>query len=312
MAKKKKDTVEFRFYEIPQGESALILCGSSWRRVYGHENMNLHFHNLMEIGICREGEGIMYMDEERVPYTGGCLTVIPENFPHITISAGEDENFWEYVFFDLKSMANAVFPDNPVYQEEVLKVLNKKGFLLEPGANETLVMLVNAIIAEEKEALQFGNKMIHYYIKALVTELVRSNKHMPSISESRARGSNMAQIAAALSYINENYAEKIKASDLASICGMSETHFRRVFEEYIQMTPIDYVNLCRIQKACEFMRKTNDSMDLIASKCGFTTTSTFNRNFKKFLETSPYQWKINPSNYENKLLNYHISALKGW
>lgn len=37
MAKRKKDTMEFRFYELPQGESALVLCGESWKRVYGHE-----------------------------------------------------------------------------------------------------------------------------------------------------------------------------------------------------------------------------------------------------------------------------------
>ena len=78
------------------------------------------------------------------------------------------------------------------------------------------------------------------------------------------------------------------------------------------MSPMDYVNLIRIQKACELMKKSNDSMDTIAIKCGFTTTSTFNRNFRKFLDTSPYQWKINPENYEHKLLNYRISALKGW
>ena len=47
MAKRKKDTMEFRFYELPQGESALVLCGESWKRVYGHEEFHLHFHNLM-------------------------------------------------------------------------------------------------------------------------------------------------------------------------------------------------------------------------------------------------------------------------
>lgn len=64
MAKRKKDTMEFRFYELPQGESALVLCGESWKRVYGHEEFHLHFHNLLEIGICREGDGNMYLDED--------------------------------------------------------------------------------------------------------------------------------------------------------------------------------------------------------------------------------------------------------
>ena len=130
--------------------------------------------------------------------------------------------------------------------------------------------------------------------------------------EQPVKGTNMAQIAAALDYINKNYDKQIKAIELANICSMSETHFRRIFEEYINMSPMDYVNLIRIQRACDLMKKTNDSMDLVAVKCGFSTTSTFNRNFKKYLNTSPYQWKINPGNYEHKLLNFRISALKGW
>ena len=104
----------------------------------------------------------------------------------------------------------------------------------------------------------------------------------------------------------------IRVEELARVCHMSETHFRRVFESCINMSPVDYVNLKRVQKACDLMKKTNDSMDMVAEKVGFSTTSTFNRNFKKFLGTSPYQWKINPENYENKLLNYRISAVKGW
>ena len=57
---------------------------------------------------------------------------------------------------------------------------------------------------------------------------------------------------------------------------MSETHFRRVFESYMNMSPMDYINLMRVQKACDIMKKTNDSMDVVAQKVGFTTTSISN------------------------------------
>ena len=87
--------MEFRFYELPQGESALVLCGESWKRVYGHEEFHLHFHNLLEIGICREGDGNMYLDEDIYQYHDGDITFIPENFPHVTVSYGEVVNFWE-------------------------------------------------------------------------------------------------------------------------------------------------------------------------------------------------------------------------
>ena len=34
MGRKQKETVELRFYEIPQGEPVLALLGEEWNRVY--------------------------------------------------------------------------------------------------------------------------------------------------------------------------------------------------------------------------------------------------------------------------------------
>ena len=311
MVRKKKDTMEFRFYEIPQGEPALVLYGESWVRVYGHDEFHLHFHNLTEIGICRYGDGDMYLDEDVCRYQNGTLTVIPENFPHITVSDGENANFWEYVFFDIKSIVEELFPGNPVYQSQVIESLNKSAFISDEKKDKAIADIINLMIDEAKNKKPYYQKKISLQLKALIIELVR--KGDVSLEEEQpVKGTNMAQIAAALDYINKNYDKPIKAIELANICSMSETHFRRIFEEYINMSPMDYVNLIRIQRACDLMKKTNDSMDLVAVKCGFSTTSTFNRNFKKYLNTSPYQWKINPSNYEHKLLNFRISALKGW
>ena len=78
------------------------------------------------------------------------------------------------------------------------------------------------------------------------------------------------------------------------------------------MAPMDYVNLVRIQKACDLMSRKDSSMDIIALECGFTSVSTFTRNFKKILNTTPYQWKLNKDNLRSSLLDYNISALKGW
>ena len=310
MAKKKKDTVEFRFYEIPQGDAALVLCGESWIRVYGHEEFHLHFHNLMEIGICRYGAGDLYLNEDVYRYRDGMITMIPENYPHVTISDGEDMNYWEYIFIDPKSVVDKLFPDNPIYQKEIIDTLNRAPMITE--RDEILTQFIERVMEETKSKQPFHRKMIEEYVSMLILELMRREKHLMVESETKVKGSNMAQIAAALDFVNKNFEQSIRVKELADICSMSETHFRRIFEAYINMSPMDYVNLIRIQKACELMKKTNDSMDLVASKCGFTTTSTFNRNFKKFLETSPYQWKINPKNYESKLLNFRITALKGW
>ena len=121
------------------------------------------------------------------------------------------------------------------------------------------------------------------------------------------------QIGKALEYVNKNYMDAtLRIETLAGLCGLSETHFRRVFKEQTNMTPSAYVNLVRIQHACELMRKSNLAMDAVSDSVGFESTSSFTRNFKKFLDITPYQWKKHPENYQGKVLDYNISVLKGW
>ena len=75
MAKKKKDSIEYRYYEIGQDECVLALFGESWIRDYGHDVDGFHFHNLMEVGVCHEGRGDMSYEEGNVPYAPGTITV---------------------------------------------------------------------------------------------------------------------------------------------------------------------------------------------------------------------------------------------
>lgn len=312
MAKKKRDTVEFRFYEMPQGEAALVMYGQPWVRIYGHVDVRLHFHNFMEIGICRYGKGIMYYEEEAYRYEDGMITIIPENFPHNTVSDGETENFWEYVFIDLKAMVGELYPGDPVMQNEVIRVLNAKAVITDGASLPVLTAAINDIIREASDKKPMYRQQIRNYVRTLVVELIRCSGNPAVTGENGIKAGVMPQISAALMHIETHYDTELTTAELANTCGLSETHFRRIFSDYIKMSPMEYVNLTRVIHACEIMKKSSEPMDVVAQKCGFTTVSTFNRNFRKLLDISPYQWKINPSNYENRLQTYKISALRGW
>lgn len=309
----KKKIVEFRFYEIPQGETALVLCGEEWVRVYGTERSAMHFHNLYEIGICRDGLGEMVFDGEIHAYGDGVVTMIPANYPHTTVSYGDEKNFWEYLFFDPAQIIEQLFPEDQMYQRKALESLNKSAFYTTAERNPELVKFIDLLIDEKNNNKSFRKKMSKLHMEAIVLELLRMDETLPEEKHIKAKGTtNMGQIALAIEYISKNYMDEIRIADLAGLCSLSETHFRRLFEEYINMAPIEYINLVRIQNACELIKKSNYSMETVAQKCGYTNVTTFNRNFKKILNTSPYHWKINPENYENKLLNFKITALKGW
>ena len=317
MGKRKKETMEFRFYEVPQGEAVLALLGDSWIRRYGHDgSVHLHFHNLMEIGYCIDGTGELYLNEERHRYEPSMFSVIPANYPHITVSDGEDTNFWEYIFFDPAQVVCELYPDNPICQRHMTEMVNRNALLLKEEENVILLEMIRLVMEEMRGKRPHYTSMVKSMVRGIVIELIRLNekrlKMESGIKSEPDDATKSNQITAALEYVSEHYAEPVQVCELAEACSMSETHFRRLFKKNMNMSPMDYVNLIRIQKACDLMKRSDDSMDTVAMKCGFATTSTFDRNFKKYLSTSPYQWKINPENYERKILDFKISALKGW
>ena len=223
MAKRKKDTMEFRFYELPQGESALVLCGESWKRVYGHEEFHLHFHNLLEIGICREGDGNMYLDEDIYQYHDGDITFIPENFPHVTVSYGEVVNFWEYIFIDIRSVIEEMFPNNTAFQNEAVTTISKKAFMTNVYQSPAMAEYINAIIRETREHKIYCQRTVKLLVQGIVIELLRRYDELPEEDNNIVKGTNMSQIATALDYMNKHYSESIRAGELSELCNMSET-----------------------------------------------------------------------------------------
>ena len=60
-----------------------------------------------------------------------------------------------------------------------------------------------------------------------------------------------------LDFVSYHYMEDIRIEDLAKICHISETHFRRVFTSHMKVSPLEYINSVRIHTACEFLQKTD-------------------------------------------------------
>ncbi len=80
----------------------------------------------------------------------------------------------------------------------------------------------------------------------------------------------------------------------------------------MNMSPLEYINLVRVQTACNYLKNTDESIIDIANKCGFTTPSTFNRNFRQVTGVSPSEWRRRPENYEQQLLKSWIHSEQGW
>ena len=81
MSRRRKQLMQFRYYDIPQKEHVLAMLGEDWIRSYGEDIGYLHFHNLCEVGICRDGFGILTLDEQNYPYEPGMIVLFRATIP---------------------------------------------------------------------------------------------------------------------------------------------------------------------------------------------------------------------------------------
>ena len=310
MRKKQKEKVEFRYYELPQNEPLLALMGDKWKQIYGRDVDYLHFHNLLEIGYCYYGEGDLVLDSKCYRFFEDMITIIPKNILHTTVSDEKSIGFWEYLFIDVEQTLGEYFKGNPLLVDEIQRRINKKASILTKEENSYVAELIKLIFKEMKEKKELYLENVKLILISILLTIARINQD----KNYGIKGvtSDGTQIARALDYVSFYYNEDLRIEDLAEECHISETHFRRVFVECMNMTPLDYINMVRIQAACNLILKTNLSMAQISEKVGYQTLSTFYRNFRKFTGLSPYKWHMNSDSYEGKLHNFNISAHKGW
>lgn len=301
---KEKAVLEFRYYEMPSDSHVMALLGDRWILNYGREAV--HFHNYLEIGYCYYGEGEMLLGQKRCPYHGGMFTVIPQNIPHRTCGKEKELSRWEYLFIDVPGFLQKVYRERPVQAQRIIRHISEHFFIANEVQYPVLGRLIRGSLEEMREKKELYKESIRGYVLALLIELYRTAGQREEWDMS---GSGEDRVARILEYISSHFSEEIRIGELADMCHVSETHFRRIFAKVTNTTPNEYINMVRIQNACELLAETSESIERIREKVGFVTASTFNRNFRKLVRMSPGQWR---SQKAGRLADYKISIYKGW
>ena len=94
-----------------------------------------------------------------------------------------------------------------------------------------------------------------------------------------------------LSYIEQHYMEELKLSDIALSANISVSEALRTFKKMFSTTPIQYVLEVRLQKACEKLLHSSQSISEIAASCGFYDMSYFTRTFRKKTGMTPSAYR---------------------
>ncbi len=94
-----------------------------------------------------------------------------------------------------------------------------------------------------------------------------------------------------IDYIKENHAKEINISDLASICHLSESQFRRRFKQLFRFSPLQFILRIRIESACKLLQTSSLNISEIADRCGFQDQNYLARQFRQHMGLSPSAYR---------------------
>ena len=114
-----------------------------------------------------------------------------------------------------------------------------------------------------------------------------------SLSEYRHKRalSGSKPIRDAKEYIRNNLAGNLTIQEVSEYVGYSSAHFSVRFKQECGITFSDYVMESRIEKSKELLKNTRETIESIAAAVGYSDVKSFTKNFKKYTEVKPSQYR---------------------
>lgn len=147
--------------------------------------------------------------------------------------------------------------------------------------------MFNDIMSESVKHDTFSYVKILNLIYKLIINLLESN-----YSENEQK-TKIKFIRPAIAYLNSNFQNNISNNQLAAMCNISTSYFRRIFTEIYQISPFQYLVNLRIKKAKELLQSDYTSITEVAKQVGYDDIYHFSKLFKQKTGTSPLNYLKN-------------------
>ncbi|MDF2959415.1 MAG: AraC family transcriptional regulator [Paenibacillus sp.] len=273
-----RHTYGFRFRETPSFQLARI-SHIGWENAvstdYYWDGLNRGNKDSLLFQYTLSGEGTIILDRHSYPLTAGkaFMVWIPGEHRYFY---PEGSGHWEDIFILLQGERL-----QPVFQELLAEI----GHLPELGIESGPVRMLKTIFEKAKLRQITDGYLNSSYAYQFITELYRSavcKQSAVQIPDS---------IKASVNYIELNYDRIGSLEDIAASAGLSKFHFLRQFQRFTGLTPLEYLNKLRIEKAAGLLRTSEQTLEEIAVSVGFANGNYFSKVFRHWVGMSPGKFR---------------------
>ncbi len=226
---------------------------------------------------CIEGYGVANIKQKIHHISPGDFFIIPAK-SQFSYHADELKP-WSIFWFYFKGAAIEEMADLYIKSTQ-----SYKGFLPYTGERIKLFHSIHQNLERgyNDENLTFMNMCLLNLLSSLVlitdNELMKEDKVQSVINSS-------------IQFMKENKELNLTLPQIAENANISVSHFSLIFKKRTGISPINYYNIIKIQKACEYLKYTDILVKEIAFSVGISDTHYFSRLFSKIMGVSPNEYR---------------------
>jgi AraC-like DNA-binding protein len=270
--------------------------------IYPHYPTPWHYHPEYELVLVIKSTGKKIIGDHMSDFSDGDLALMGPFLPHVYHN---DKIYYEegstmtaeaiVIHFTDDFLGNGFFDISEM--EPVKKLLEDSvtGFAITGHTRRTISQKMNRMLGMDGPL-----KIIELLTILSILADTKEKKKLASmgfIQNFKTSGSE--QITKVCDFIMNNFTSDLRLDQVAEIANMSPNTFCSFFKQRTRKTFVNFLNEVRIGYACKLLSGERYNISEICYLSGFHNLSNFNRQFKKILNKTPYQYKLDMSVINN-------------
>ena len=267
----------------------IMIKGMGWQIIDDHKyfwdsKKRASEHWVLQYTVDGEGEICINDKSHRLNKGDAFIINIPGNHYY---RLPPDSKKWEVLYIEFSKEAD-VFLNKFISSEGNIININEDSRFLALMFNVYRELIEDRIDSIYK-CSSYGYQLIMELLNEFTTKVINEDRDIA--------------VVACKNYIDKNYYKPIGLDDLTTITKRSKYHLLRKFKEEMGTTPGNYLIRIRLERAMELILSTDDNIDTIAKKVGFSCGNYFSKVFRKNIKVSPLEFKNKNTEYSiNKIV----------
>ncbi|MBE9066806.1 helix-turn-helix transcriptional regulator [Leptolyngbya cf. ectocarpi LEGE 11479] len=240
------------------------------------------------IAIQLTGHNTVRYDFDGAPRThsftgGGQVAVVPKGVPHQ--GRIQQDMLWIAIYLGSDFVTQAVYESMNT---------DRIHFLPSPPLRDPLIHQIGRCLVKDASAEddQYGHLHAESLANTLAVHLIQNYATDNPIVRDYEDGLSRYQLKQAIDYIQANLDQTIKLADIATLLGMSQYYFCRLFRQSMGIPPYQYVIRQRVERAKQLLRRDRQvAISDISLECGFANQSHLSKHFRQLTGTTPKAYR---------------------